>query len=90
MEHLISGPVMPMIWEGDNVIKLSRQMIGKPEPLDATPGTIRGDLGTARERTVVHGSHSIEEASREIPLWFNTDELVEWELSNYNWIFPLV
>ena len=84
---MISGPVLPMVWEGEHVVKQSRQMIGKTEPLDAMPGTIRGDFGTATERNIIHGSDSIEAAAREIQLWFNTNELVEWQPSNYNWMY---
>lgn len=86
LEHMMTGPVIPMVWEGLDAIKLSRRMLGKSEPIDAMPGTIRGDFSIDRERSIIHGSHSTEAAAKEIRLWFNEDELIEWKSSNNHWI----
>lgn len=86
LEHMISGPVIPMIWEGLDAIKLGRRMLGRSEPLDAMPGTIRADFSIDRERSVIHGSHSSEAAAKEILLWFNENELIEWKSTNRYWI----
>ncbi|STO08386.1 nucleoside-diphosphate kinase [Exiguobacterium aurantiacum] len=70
---LTSGPVVAMEWEGENVIAVSRMMIGKTNPLDAQPGTIRGDLASTMSQNVIHGSDSLESAERELPLWFASE-----------------
>ncbi|XP_055321328.1 nucleoside diphosphate kinase-like [Sitodiplosis mosellana] len=76
VKFMISGPIVPMVWEGLNAIKVTRNMIGRPDL--APPGTIRGDLSTDMARSVVHGSHTMESAENEINLWFQRDELVSW------------
>lgn len=65
-----SGPVIAMVWEGLNIVKSSNSMKGKGEPSMAAPGTIRGDFGIQIKRNVIHTSESVEEAKREIDLWF--------------------
>ena len=70
VDFLTSGPVDAMDWEGENIIAVSRMMIGKTNPLDAQPGTIRGDLAATMSQNVIHGSDSAESAERELALWF--------------------
>lgn len=72
---LSSGPIMIMIWEGHNIIKGTRSLMGKTNPNDSKPGTIRGDLSASINANICHGSDSIESAAREIKLWFNENEL---------------
>jgi len=72
---LSSGPIMIMIWEGNNVIKATRSLMGMTNPNDSLPGTIRGDLSTSINANICHGSDSIESAVREIKLWFNENDL---------------
>lgn len=83
---MTSGPVIPMVWEGLDGIKISRRLLGKSDPLESTPGTIRGDFSIDEERNIIHGSHSGETAEEEIFLWFHEDELVEWKRNNHHWI----
>ena len=73
-----SGPIVAMCWEGDNVIEMARAMMGKTNPKDAAPGTIRGDLAIDVGRNLVHGSDSPESARRELALFFAAGELVDW------------
>lgn len=73
VEFLTSGPVVAMEWEGENIVTVSRLMIGKTNPLDAQPGTIRGDLASTMSQNVIHGSDSAESAERELSLWFATE-----------------
>lgn len=75
-----SGPVVPMVWEGNDVVRQGRAMLGETDPLVSPPGTIRGDFGLQVGRNIVHGSDSPETASREIALWFNAEDLNEWSL----------
>lgn len=69
-EFMSSGPVMAMVWEGKDVIKTGRKMLGETNPLNSASGTIRGDFGIDLGRNICHGSDSLEAAQREISLWF--------------------
>lgn len=87
VKFICSSPVVAMVWEGDNVVVTSRQMIGATNPHAATPGTIRGDFGVAVGRNLIHGSDAIETAQREIALWFNETELLSWETAMAPWLY---
>lgn len=75
VKFITSGPVFAMVWEGENVISVSRQMVGKTNPQEALPGTIRGDYGLIVDKNIIHGSDSPESAEREISLFFESEEL---------------
>ncbi len=70
---MTSGAVVAMVWEGPDAIKLTRQMIGATKPVDALPGTIRGDFTCDMLNNLIHGSDSPEAAADEIALWFGSD-----------------
>ena len=59
-----------MVWEGKNVVKMGRTLLGATNPADSAPGTIRGDLCVDVGRNVCHGSDAVESANKEIALWF--------------------
>jgi nucleoside-diphosphate kinase len=59
-----------MVWEGYNAVKFGRNIIGETVPSESPVGTIRGDYCLTQGLTVVHGSHSVTEAEREVRLWF--------------------
>ncbi len=86
VEFITSSPVVAMVWEGDGVVASSRKIIGATNPLNAEPGTIRGDLGINIGRNIIHGSDALETAQREIALWFKPEELVEWKSTVNPWI----
>jgi len=73
-----SGPVVAMVWQGKDVIKTGRTMLGATNPLASAPGTIRGDYAIDVGRNVCHGSDSAEGAAHEIPFWFKEAELNNW------------
>ncbi|MDD9148658.1 MULTISPECIES: nucleoside-diphosphate kinase [unclassified Sporolactobacillus] len=77
ISFMTSGPVFAMVWEGNDIIELSRMMMGSTDPKKALPGTIRGDFATLVNRNVIHGSDSPESAEREIHLFFNENEFVK-------------
>lgn len=79
VKFMQTGPVVPMVWEGNNVILTGRDMIGATNPLEAKPGTIRGDFCVQVGRNIIHGSDSVPSAEKEIALWFNEKELVNWK-----------
>ncbi len=82
---ITSGPVVAMVWEGDGVIASARQLIGATKPLEAAPGTIRGDLAVNIGRNVIHGSDGPETAAFEIGLWFTESELNDWTPADQIW-----
>jgi nucleoside-diphosphate kinase len=86
VDFITSGPVFAMVWQGNNIIATARQMMGKTNPADAAPGTIRGDFGVNVAMNIVHGSDSPESAEREIALWFGGEELVNYEKTINKWI----
>jgi len=67
---ITSGPVFAFVLEGENVVQIARLMMGKTNPLDAQPGTVRGDFAYDFTQNVIHGSDSPESAKREIGLFF--------------------
>ena len=85
VDFITSGPVVAMVWEGDGVIASARKLIGATKPLEAEPGTIRGDLAVNIGRNVIHGSDAPETAQFEIGLWFQPSELSEWTPSDQGW-----
>ncbi|MDF2669063.1 MAG: Ndk2 [Paenibacillus sp.] len=86
MGFITSGPVFAMVWEGDQVIALSRIMMGKTNTLEALPGTIRGDFAIHTNRNIIHGSDSPENAEREIAIFFKPEELLTYSKLIQKWI----
>lgn len=68
--YLKSGMVIPMVWEGQNAVKVVRTLLGATDPQDAQVGTIRFDYGISLGRNIIHGSDSVESANKEIEIWF--------------------
>jgi nucleoside-diphosphate kinase len=87
VNFITSGPVVAMVWEGKGVIASARKIIGATNPLNAEPGTLRGDFGVDVGRNIIHGSDAPETAEQEIKLWFKDAELVSWEPSLTGWIY---
>ena len=85
VDFISSGPVVAMVWEGEGVISSARKMIGATKPLEAEPGTIRGDLAFNIGRNIIHGSDGPDTASFEINLWFNNEEICDWNPSDSIW-----
>lgn len=77
VRFIASGPVVAMVLECPNAVEVTRQMLGATNPLNAAPGTIRGDFGLDIEQNVIHGSSDPESAAYEINLWFSPQELVD-------------
>ncbi|CAN6329346.1 unnamed protein product [Urochloa humidicola] len=86
IDYITSGPVVCMAWEGVGVVASARKLIGATNPLQAEPGTIRGDLAVKTGRNVVHGSDSPDNGKREIALWFKEGELCDWESVQTPWL----
>merc|ERR1711962_1088455 len=76
-KYMVSGPVVAMVFEGLNAVKIGRDLVGTTDPSVSPIGTIRGDFCLQTGRNLVHGSDSVENAKKEIKLWFG-DEVVDW------------
>jgi len=86
VNYITSSPVVVMAVEGKKAIEMVRQTMGKTNPLDAAPGTIRADLAVDIGRNLVHGSDGAQTAEFELGLFFRPDELVAWDRSVEPWI----
>lgn len=84
--YMLSGPVVCMVWEGAGVVATGRLLLGQTNPLNSAPGTIRGDFCIITGRNICHGSDSVENAKKEIELWFGKDVL-EWKHHSHDWIY---
>ena len=76
LAFITRGPVVAMVWEGENAIAVARTMMGTTDSSQAAPGTIRGDYSLSKEENIVHGSDGPESAAREIELFFAPGELL--------------
>ena len=86
MAYITSGPVVAIVLEGDGAVAIVRRMMGKTNPAEAEPGTIRGDFALTIGRNVIHGSDSPESAAREIGLFFTTEELQAYRRIDEAWL----
>jgi nucleoside-diphosphate kinase len=86
VDYITSGPVIAMVLEGEQAVKMLRLMCGSTKPEEALPGTIRGDYAMHTNINIIHASDSPEAATREIGLFFKPEELVCWSDGNKDWI----
>lgn len=70
VSFITSGPVVAMEWSGPDAVVVARNLMGVTNPVDAAPGTIRGDYGLVITENIVHGSDSVESAERELGIFF--------------------
>ena len=86
INYITLGPVVLAVFEGPNAIELVRATMGKTRPVEAGPGTIRGDFGADVSRNLIHGSDAPESAASEIELYFKPEELVSYERGLDSWV----
>tara|TARA_B100001245_G_C22742137_1_gene359759 strand:+ start:35 stop:484 length:450 start_codon:yes stop_codon:yes gene_type:complete len=86
VSYICSGPIIALVFEGPNAVEKARSIIGKTNPLESPAGTIRGDLGLEVSRNLIHGSANIGDAIREINIFFEKQEIIEYKRSNDKWI----
>ena len=84
---ITSGPVLAMVWEGENAISVVRTVVGKTNPAEAGPGTIRGLYGMTTGRNIIHASDSPASAEREIGLFFDKSEIQEYTRIDEVWLY---
>ena len=86
VDFITSGPIIAMVLQGKGAVDMTRRTMGATNPLDAGPGTIRGDLAIDIGRNLIHGSDSLETAQREIRLFFSAREIVDYSREVEPWI----
>jgi nucleoside-diphosphate kinase len=86
VKFITSSPLIAAVFEGENAVEVVRKTMGATDPVKATPGTIRGDLALDIGRNVVHGSDSLENAEKEIALFFSPKEIVSYKRQVEPWI----
>jgi nucleoside-diphosphate kinase len=84
--YVTSGPVVAMVWEGPRAVEVARATIGATDPVQATPGTIRGDYGMDISRNLVHGADSESSAKREIGLFFGSEDILSYTKIDEDWL----
>ena len=87
LSYITSGPVVALVLEGKNAVAEVRKLNGATNPLEAACGTIRGDFAQEVGRNVVHGSDSVESAAREIAIYFDEKEVLDYEYLQEKWLF---
>ncbi|KAB8144932.1 nucleoside-diphosphate kinase [Chloroflexia bacterium SDU3-3] len=87
ISFITSGPVVVLAVTGKEVVATVRTMVGATNPVNAAPGTIRGDFGLETSRNLIHASDSPENGELEVNLFFKADELVEMERNVDGWIY---
>ncbi len=87
ISYITSGPVLATVLEGADAISCVRTVVGKTNPQEAAPGTVRGDFGMETGRNLIHASDSPESAKREISLFFTDHEILEYKRIDEEWVY---
>jgi nucleoside-diphosphate kinase len=87
VNFITSSPVIAIVFQGKNAVEIIRQMMGETDPAKAYRGTIRGDFGIDIGHNLVHGSDSLENASKEINLFFSAEEIFNYDRELDTWIY---
>ena len=85
--YITASPIVAAVFEGTGAVEAVRSTVGKTNPREAGPGTIRGDFGLEIGRNLIHGSDSVESAQREVELFFQPAELIDYERAIDRWLF---
>ena len=86
LDFITSSPLLALVFEGKRAIELARQTMGATDPGKAAPGSIRADFGLSVGMNLVHGSDGPESAAREIALWFDESELIDYVQATEQWL----
>jgi nucleoside-diphosphate kinase len=87
IKYITSAPVVALIIQGQDAVNTIRTLIGKTNPKEAQPGTIRGDLALTVTKNAVHASDSTENAQKEAAIFFTKEEIVNYTRADENWIY---
>lgn len=86
LEFITSSPVVAMVVEGKSAVQNVRTMMGALDPTQAQPGTLRGDYTNDKQLNIIHGSDSVENAEREIGLFFTPEEVFDYVRTLDRWL----
>jgi len=86
-DFMKSSPVIAQCWEGNDAVKVVRNLCGVTNAREAAPGTVRGDLGMSIMCNLIHASDSLETALVEVPRFFKKNELFNYEKKNYEYVY---
>ena len=86
LKYMTSGPIVAIIICGDKIVDIVRTMMGATNPVNAAPGSIRGDFAQRMDFNCIHGSDSPESAAREIPIFFKPAEILDYKNSAADWV----
>ena len=86
VDFITSGPLVAAALEGPNAIGIIRAMNGATRPHEAAPGSIRGDFAVETAQNLVHASDSPETAAAELAMWFDAEELLDYEREIDRWV----
>jgi len=87
VKYLASSPSLVMVWQAEDVIAMSRKMMGATFGTTAEPGTIRGDFSCSKGYNLIHGSDSPDTAKFEIGLYFKPEELIDYTFADEQWLY---
>jgi nucleoside-diphosphate kinase len=87
VNFITSSPLIAIVFQGKNAVDVIRQMMGETDPTKASIGTIRGDFGIDIGHNLIHGSDSLENASKEIDLFFSAEEIFNYDRELDAWIY---
>lgn len=82
---MLTGPVVATVWQGTSAVKVGRTIVGETDPIESRPGTIRGDFCVEKGRNIIHASDSVDNAEKEINLWFSQEEVQKWSKIDEKW-----
>jgi nucleoside-diphosphate kinase len=86
IDYIISSPIIAIVFEGNQTVEVIRHIMGTTNPAEADMGSIRGDLAIDTRHNLIHGSDSLENAEREITLFFSPEEVLSYERVIDRWI----
>ena len=86
VRFITSSPVVAVAVRGENAVGVVRVLMGETDPKTASPGTVRGDLGISIGMNLIHGSDSIESAERELGIYFESSEIIDYQRTMDEWI----
>lgn len=87
IKYITACPLVAAVFQGPRAVALVRQAMGETDPAKATPGSLRGDFCTDIGRNLVHGSDSVENAEKEIALFFTPQEVYDYGRDGERWVF---
>lgn len=87
LDYITSGPVIAMVVEGKDAVKITRKIVGATNPVEAEPGSIRGDYALEIGRNIIHAADSPENAIIEYKIYFNEEEFIEYTRIDEKWLY---